>query len=429
MKKKILLAMIEAGGGHKSPALAVQESLENLYGDLYETCVTDFAFDVGAKKMDKNHKESWKKMLQRPVLTTMGYYFEDTLGPITREALKIWMKEFMEKGGIYLRDHPPDIFVSFHFMNTAVAIEAREKNNLKFPVVTYLTEPMDAHSMWVWKKSDLMIVSSKKAKRKLKRRFFPKNQIRIAPYPVRPSFFEIEKSDDEIRSEYGIDRSKPTVVMSSGAEGRGKIENYSKILIKRDLPINLIAVCGRNEELKKELDEKVKSCKNLNLIPLSYTTKMNELLKISDLAAIKASPGSTFEALLMGVPVIHMQFVTPSEEKNTEFILKHRLGSYAPTAQTFLIFLKRILNQEEKLSDYRKRIEKRLFVNGANLIAKIIDEESVYRENYKRISKDKFKKLHDRILAKITALLKIEESRKKRIKHYLEMTRKAFSEK
>ena len=56
--------MIEAGGGHKTPALAVVEALEELFPDKYQIKVLDFMKDLGCTGLDDAHKkimESWKK--------------------------------------------------------------------------------------------------------------------------------------------------------------------------------------------------------------------------------------------------------------------------------------------------------------------------------------------------------------------------------
>ena len=60
MKRKIVFAMIEAGGGHKAPASAVMEALDRNYPGLYETGMMDFIKDIGSVKVDAAHKKSWK---------------------------------------------------------------------------------------------------------------------------------------------------------------------------------------------------------------------------------------------------------------------------------------------------------------------------------------------------------------------------------
>lgn len=373
-KKKILLAMIEAGGGHKSPALATQEALNEYFFDKYDIVVSDFTRDVGAIELDDEHKKQWQFLLANPAITMTGYYIQDSLGSLSRAMLKDWMKEFVQKGGEWLKEHTPDVFVSYHFMNTVVGIEARKEFNLKFPILTYLTEPLDAHAMWVWPETDIMMVSSAKAKYKLTRRGFPGEKVFIVPYPVRPSFFKMSRTKQQIQKQYGVNPQLKTVLLSSGAEGLGKIEQYSQAIIDKGLPVNLIVICGRNGELKATLDHRKENYSGeTNFIPLGYVTNMNELLFISDLAAVKASPGSTFEALLLKKHVVHMQYVTPSEQQNTKFIEEEKIGWYAPTKTKFLQIIKKFVDDDPVFDEYKRNLYNMNLSNGSYEIAKLVD--------------------------------------------------------
>ena len=47
--------MIEAGGGHKTPAVAVVEALEENFPGKYEIRVLDFMKDLGCTDLDEAH--------------------------------------------------------------------------------------------------------------------------------------------------------------------------------------------------------------------------------------------------------------------------------------------------------------------------------------------------------------------------------------
>ncbi len=56
--KKILITMMETGGGHKMPAEAVRESLEKLFPGRFQPDIIDFARECGAADNDKALKDS-----------------------------------------------------------------------------------------------------------------------------------------------------------------------------------------------------------------------------------------------------------------------------------------------------------------------------------------------------------------------------------
>ena len=79
--KKIHFAMIEAGGGHKMPALAVVEALEELFPGKYRIKVLDFMKDLGCTDLDEAHKKLWKYLLKHPELTKSIQTFDFITGP------------------------------------------------------------------------------------------------------------------------------------------------------------------------------------------------------------------------------------------------------------------------------------------------------------------------------------------------------------
>jgi processive 1,2-diacylglycerol beta-glucosyltransferase len=379
-KKKIFLAMIEAGGGHKSPAQATEEAFNELFPRKFDVIVPDFTKYVGAIELDKTHKKSWQFLLSKPLLSMSAYYFQDIFEDVSKAYVKQWMKEFVEKGCEWFKNNYLDVFVSYHFLNTMVAVEAKKRFNLLFPVVSYLTEPMDAHGMWVLPDTDYKVVSSQIAKMDLIARGFPIEKIVVIPYLVKPSFLKISAKREDIIEDLGLDTNKKTVIISSGAEGLGKVESFSMEIIKKNLPVNLIVVCAKNKELKEKLDKFKESYHgDTNIIVKGYVTNMNELISVSDICAVKASPGSTFEALFLNKIVIHTQYVTPSEKANTDYILREQIGFYTPTKMGFINTVKSLVENQVLYDEYRERIKAQGFKTGAYDMAKFIANLAVGR--------------------------------------------------
>ncbi|MDP3177738.1 MAG: hypothetical protein Q8M76_07530, partial [Spirochaetaceae bacterium] len=85
--KKIVFAMIEAGGGHKAPARAVMEALQEARPGDYVCDLMDFIKDVGAVKVDADHKRSWGFFLEHPTFTHLTFQVQNSLAPVTRAVL------------------------------------------------------------------------------------------------------------------------------------------------------------------------------------------------------------------------------------------------------------------------------------------------------------------------------------------------------
>ena len=72
-RKRILMTMLEVGLGHKSPAIAVRDSLEELWPGRYLIDIVDFAKDSGAIEDDQTLKRSWDMALAFPLSALIGY--------------------------------------------------------------------------------------------------------------------------------------------------------------------------------------------------------------------------------------------------------------------------------------------------------------------------------------------------------------------
>ncbi len=78
-RKKIHFAMIEAGGGHKTPALAVVEALEENFPGKYEIKVLDFIKDLGFQTdyfsmMPQTIIQRWWSRIRGPTMQDTGFH-------------------------------------------------------------------------------------------------------------------------------------------------------------------------------------------------------------------------------------------------------------------------------------------------------------------------------------------------------------------
>ena len=162
--KKIVFAMIEAGGGHKAPAKAVMEALEESFPGRYETRMMDFIKDVGSVRVDAAHKKSWKTMLEYPTLTYILYQLQDALGPITRGFYyRTMVAPAVHDTMRFLKKHRPDVVFSSHYFVTMALVEARKRTRLDFQIITYQTEIFTFHAPWKVPETDWYVTASDRA--------------------------------------------------------------------------------------------------------------------------------------------------------------------------------------------------------------------------------------------------------------------------
>jgi UDP-N-acetylglucosamine:LPS N-acetylglucosamine transferase len=100
-------------------------------------------------------------------------------------------------------------------------------------------------------------------------------------------------------------------------------------LRRSSLPIQLIFVCGKNDELAREL--RARSSQMPRWIE-GFTTNIPYYMQLADFFIGKPGPGSIAEAIAMDLPVIveRNAWTLPQERYNTEWVSEKQVGLVLP---------------------------------------------------------------------------------------------------
>jgi processive 1,2-diacylglycerol beta-glucosyltransferase len=372
--QRIVLAMIEAGGGHKSPAIAVTEAMQRLYPYAYDLLLMDFMRGTGCIKLDEKHKQSWEFLLEHPILCRSGELITEFTGPVFRLGLKYYLTPFYSFAYEFLREHQPGLVFSTHPFNTIALDQVRKKFGLSFLLVNYLTELFDASALWVLKDVDYFLVPTEEAKSRLLKRGISSEKLRVFDFPIRSSFFSIREADErQIALDLGLDPHKKTLLMSIGGQGNGNLFKFIDVLVEEEMPLNIIACTGKNEELRAQLvNEYEGKCASLTLKVFGYTDRMHELMKASDFCFIKPGPNTTIEAMVLQKPMIFARHVHQGEKANIDFAEEHRIGFATGDSPRSFLEIVKLLMDWRAYSDIKSNFRSIVIRNGAEDIARFI---------------------------------------------------------
>lgn len=374
MKKKILIPMMQAGAGHKIPALAVEEAIHRLYPGKYETHVSDFAKEAGAIWADKQILAGWDLCLKNHTLAKASYRVMEWLHPLSRAYVPVFFPGYIRKGIRFIEDFQPDIVYSTQYFCTQISAYARIWLKRDFPIIGQLTDPFEGYSWWSDKKADWLLTASEESKSILMEHGVPEDHIKIMPFPLDRKFFNVERKKEEILQELDLDPSKITLLATGGGHGIGKSVEYMKAVYLSGLPLNYIAVTGKNEQLKDELLELLeKHPRGTEMRVLGFVDNMNELLKACDVFLTKAGSNSTMEALVMERPIIFSHWVNYAEKTNVDFVLKNGYGWIADDKEQLLKILSNIL-KTDLLSKTAERLKDFDVPVGADEVARFVVE-------------------------------------------------------
>jgi 1,2-diacylglycerol 3-beta-galactosyltransferase len=356
-KPEILFATIAAGGGHVAVARAMAEAIEHHYPGRFELRVSDYMKEVGVKKvadLDRLHKNIWRFMLRYPVLARTSQRVMDAFPRTTVAIQRRLVRGFARAAADDLRRDPPQLIFSNHGLMTAGLAEAKRIGGLEVSVLSFANELVGICSYWADPRADRIVVPSDEARRDLMRFGVPESRLSFVGfgYPVRQAFLNAP-AKREARARLGLE-DRFTCLVSSGGEGVGRNQlEMVQTLLGSDVPLQVVVIAGRNEQLKQEL-RTLETGKNALRIE-GYVEDMATYLAASDVFVGKAGPASVYEAVVVGRPALVTGYAGLNEVGVARLVEGWGLGRYVRTPQELLQEVRRYALDPALLEEVARR--------------------------------------------------------------------------
>src|SRR4029077_15057158 len=172
---------------------------------------------------------------------------------------------------------------------------------------------------------------------------------------LRPDFYVPDSSDPlTIRAELGLKQDMPTAIVLFGGHGSKVMYQITQRLDAAKVPVQLILICGRNEDLAAKLRAK-KWSMPLNVI--GFTKEVHRLMRAADFLIGKPGPGSIAEAMVRKLPVLIEcnAWTLPQERYNAEWVKEKGVGIVLKSFEDVADGVKRLLDPET-LAEFRKNV-------------------------------------------------------------------------
>ena len=349
-RPEILFATIAAGGGHVAGAHAMSEAIERYYPGRFELRVTDYMKDLGVARLDRFHKDSWRRALRYPILARAGQRVIDAFPRLTITVERHILRSFARAAAEDLKKDPPLLVVSNHGLITTGLAEARHRHGLEVPVLTFATEPFNISAYWGEPRADRVITASEDGWSRLRRFGVPEERMTIIGRPVRQAFLEAPPKN-EARARLGLE-DRFTCLVSFGGEGVGRNpRGLIRALLDSDVHPQVVAITGRNEALKEEL----KALGTNGLRVEGFVENLAEYLAASDVFVGKAGPSSVYEALAVGRPVLASGYAGLNELGVVRFVEGRGLGRHVRTNATLVREVRRYARDPALLEEIARR--------------------------------------------------------------------------
>jgi processive 1,2-diacylglycerol beta-glucosyltransferase len=318
---RILIATVTAGAGHLQAAAAMEEAWRVVrpHDDLKRVDVLDFA----SKLYRKAYATGYMKVAeQMPELYEM--FFKKTDNPALLRKLTKFRRTAARAGGDgflkFVKKFAPDVAVCVHFLPSELLgnLRADAKAPVQPKVVTIVTD-FEAHALWMEPGVDLYCVATEATKARLVARGLAAENVVVTGIPISERF-SARINPAEVRKRLGLRDDLPVLLVLGGGFGMGPVSEILGALNQYAAPVQVMVVCGRNEELRRKIA--VLNHRHPTHI-LGFATNMQELMAISSIILTKPGGLTTSEALALGKPLFIINPIPGQEAANSDFLLEH----------------------------------------------------------------------------------------------------------
>jgi 1,2-diacylglycerol 3-beta-galactosyltransferase len=245
-----------------------------------------------------------------------------------------------------LKAHDPDVVISVHPLLNHVALAAIRRSGRPRGLMTVVTDLIDLHRGWALPEADLVVVPTEQAGEVVRGLGVPPERVLPLGLPVDLRFRPPAPGERQaLRRRFGLEEGRPTLLVLSGGDGSGKLLQQVRALAWGEHEWQVIAVCGRNEKLRRRLSRVRFSTPT---VVLGFVDSMPALMRAADLVVTKAGPGAISEALTTGVPLVLTGYLPGQETANVRFVTGAGFGVWAPRPDQLRDAVTRLLSDGGK---------------------------------------------------------------------------------
>ena len=317
----------DAGGGHRSAALALQSVIASRGYDWNVRLVNlqeilD-SLDIFRKLTGIRLQDIYNLILAK------GWTFGSAqLLRMMHGIIRVYHPAQVRLLTAFWKQHRPDMVVSLVPNFNRALFQSLQRALPGTPLVTILTDLADyPPHFWIEKQPQYLICGTQRAVEQAAATEYPSSRVfKTSGMILRPEFYNAPDNNRiQEREGLGLHAHLPTGLVLFGGEGSNAMYSIAERLGNSSLDLQLIMICGRNKQLRERLE----NLKSRNTILLEgFTKEIPHYMRLADFFIGKPGPGSISEALQMKLPVIveRNAWTLPQERYNVEWIQEQGVG-------------------------------------------------------------------------------------------------------
>jgi processive 1,2-diacylglycerol beta-glucosyltransferase len=357
MLKRVLLLSASSGAGHTRAAQAIEKAFQEVNDksalglEVRHVDTLQFTNRVFRHLYSKAYIDVVNKM---PEIT--GWFYDKLDKPWKNERRRLALDKLNTRSFIkLLREYQPDMIICTHFLPAEIVSWLKAKERIASRQAIIVTD-FDVHAMWLCHHYEHYFVAIDEARAYLEALSIPGNKITVSGIPIDPVFAHA-KDKREMRRKHELAPDRTTILLSAGGFGVGSLERLISSLIPLQHPAQIVAVCGRNEDLKRRVSKlavEINSKTPLMVTPFAYTNQMDEFMAASDLVLGKPGGLTTSEALAKGLVLVIANPIPGQEERNSDHLIEAGVAIRCNNMPTLAYKIDRLLADASRFAVMKK---------------------------------------------------------------------------
>lgn len=321
MFKKVLILSAAVGAGHLRAAEALEKEFRRQMptSEIKNIDVLNFTNPLFRRLYGKAYLDMVNTMPE-----VLGWMYDTLDKPWENERRRLALDRLNTQPFIsLLKKEKPDLAVCTHFLPSEIISWLKSKGKVDFPQAIVVTD-FDAHAMWLCHHYEQYFVALEETKVHLSKIGIPVEKITVSGIPIDPVFAK-NKDKFKMREKFGLSQDKLVILVSAGGFGVGNIQHLLESLSDLQTPSEIVAICGKNEDLKNKLEKLAKTKLNNERVtfkPIGFTKEMDEYMSAADLIVGKPGGLTTSEALAKGLIFVVVNPIPGQEERNSDHLLE-----------------------------------------------------------------------------------------------------------
>ncbi len=321
MFKKVLILSASAGAGHLRAAQAVEKAFIELKAakEVRNIDTLEYTNKIFRDLYSKAYIDMVNKAPEM-----LGWLYDAFDRPWKMERRRLAFNKLNTIPFVkMLQECQPDIIVCTHFLPSEIISSLKGKERLASRQAIVVTD-FDVHAMWLCRHYEHYFVALDETREHLAKLGIPAEKITVSGIPIDPVFSQA-RDKQAMRRKHGLREDLPTILISAGGFGVGPIENLMTSLLQLKHSAQVIAICGRSEELRKRMEKVaagVRSGHPVVVKVVGFTKEMDEFMAASDIVLGKPGGLTTSEALAKGLAFVIVNPIPGQEERNSDHLLE-----------------------------------------------------------------------------------------------------------